>query len=85
MTMSDSLFQTELEECSEALSEMVARPYLRTPRHKIIETARLVQRKRHELLTAISKGLIPPDSSPNLRKKRNRYGTELDVSQPPGK
>ena len=31
--------QTELEECTESLSEMIARPYLRTPRHKIIQVS----------------------------------------------
>lgn len=59
---------------------MVARPYLRTPRSKIIHAAALVQRKRHEFLTAISKGLVPTDTSPTSRKKRGRYAKELDVS-----
>jgi len=63
--------QTELEECTETLSEMVARPYLRTPRTKIVQTAHLVQRKRHELVAAIAKGLVPPDTSPAARKKKN--------------
>ena len=78
-----SLIQTELEECLETLSEMIARPYLRTPRSKIIHAAALVQRKRHELLTAISKGLVPTDSSPTSRKKRGRYAKEIDVSSKP--
>ncbi|XP_074650800.1 ankyrin repeat and IBR domain-containing protein 1-like isoform X2 [Tubulanus polymorphus] len=64
--------QTELEECLENLSQMVARPYLRTPRGRIIQQSHLVQRKRHEFVTAINKGLIPPDSSPNFRKKRRK-------------
>ena len=59
---------------------MVARPYLRTPRSKIIATAALVHRKRHELLSAISKGLVPTDSSPTSRKKKGRYTKQLDVS-----
>jgi len=50
---------------------MVARPYLRTPRTKIVQTAHLVQRKRHELVAAIAKGLIPPDTSPAMKKKKN--------------
>jgi len=65
------LIQTELEECTETLSEMVARPYLRTPRTKIVQTAHLVQRKRHELVAAITKGLVPPDTSPAAKKKKN--------------
>ena len=72
--------QTELEECTEILSEMVARPYLRTPRTRIILTAHTVQRKRHEFVAAIAKGLIPPDTSPSLRKKRKQFTVELDVS-----
>ena len=75
-----SCLQTELEECTESLSEMIARPYLRTPRHKIIQTAQLVQRKRHEFVTAIAKGLVPADTSPTQRKKRNKYSLDLDVS-----
>ena len=63
--------QTELEECTETLSEMVARPYLRTPRTKIVQTAHLVQRKRHELVAAIAKGLVPPDTSPATKRKKN--------------
>lgn len=71
--------QTELEECTETLSEMIARPYLRTPRSKIIQTAHLVQRKRHEFVVAIAKGLVPPDSSPNMKRRRRKYSVELDV------
>jgi len=59
---------------------MVARPYLRTPRSKIVQTAHLVQRKRHEFISAISKGLIPPDTSPSARKKRKIFTVEIDVS-----
>ena len=72
--------QTELEECTETLSQMIARPYLRTPRAKIIQTAHLVQRKRHEFVSAIAKGLVPPDTSPNWRKRRKKFSVELDVS-----
>lgn len=72
--------KTELEECTETLSEMVARPYLRTPRTKIVQTAHLVQRKRHEFVTAIAKGLVPPDTSPASRKKRRIFSVEIDVS-----
>ena len=72
--------QTELEECTEALSEMVARPYLRTPRHKIIHTSHLVQRKRHEFVSAIAKGLIPADSPPNLKTNKKKISIEFEVS-----
>lgn len=74
------VLQTELEECTETLSEMIARPYLRTPRARIIQTALLVQRKRHEFVAAIGKGLVPPDTSPAFKKRRKKYSVELDVS-----
>ncbi|XP_052236052.1 ankyrin repeat and IBR domain-containing protein 1-like [Dreissena polymorpha] len=70
--------QTELEECTEILSQMVNRLYLRTPRKKIIEQAQLCHRKRHDFLTAISKGLVPPETPPGLRKKRRRYSMDVD-------
>ena len=74
--------QTELEECTEILSQMVNRLYLRTPRKKIIEQAHIVQRKRHEFILAISKGLVPPETPPGLRKHRRRkYSMDFeDVS-----
>ncbi|VDH97533.1 ankyrin repeat and IBR domain-containing protein 1 [Mytilus galloprovincialis] len=63
---------TELEECTEILSQMVNRLYLRTPRKRIIEQAQIVQRKRQEFLSAIMKGLVPPETPPGLRKQRRR-------------
>lgn len=54
------------------MSQMVNRLYLRTPKKRIIEQAQLVQRKRHEFILAISKGLVPPETPPGLRKHRRR-------------
>uniref|UniRef100_A0A2C9JPH1 Ariadne domain-containing protein n=1 Tax=Biomphalaria glabrata TaxID=6526 RepID=A0A2C9JPH1_BIOGL len=67
--------QTELEECTEILSQMVNRLYLRTPRRKIIEQAHIVQRKRLEFIMAISKGLVPPETPPAVRrgKKKRKF------------
>ncbi|XP_069107789.1 uncharacterized protein [Argopecten irradians] len=71
--------QTELEECTEILSQMVNRLYLRTPRKRIIEQAHVVQRKRHEFIVAISKGLVPPETPPALRKhRRRRYSMDYE-------
>ncbi|XP_013414520.1 ankyrin repeat and IBR domain-containing protein 1-like [Lingula anatina] len=71
--------QTELEEATENLSQMINRPYLRTPRNKIIGQAQLVTRKRHDLIGAIARGLVPVDLSPgNSRKK---YSFDVDFSQ----
>lgn len=67
-----SLFQNELEEVTEKLSEQIARPYLRTPRSLIIQTTALVRRKRHEFIRAVNKGLIPPETPPLQRKTRKR-------------
>ncbi|XP_039298971.1 uncharacterized protein LOC111051560 isoform X2 [Nilaparvata lugens] len=61
--------QNELEEATEKLSEMVARPYLRTPKGVIVQTTALARRKRHEFARAVSKGLVPPETPP--ARKRN--------------
>ena len=74
------VLQTELEECTETLSQMISRPYLRTPRSKIIQAARNVSSKRHEFLSAVAKGLIPADCSPSLKKKSKIFSVEVDVS-----
>lgn len=47
---------------------MVARPYLRTPRSAVVDMTLKVRRKRHEFMRAVSKGLIPPETPPALRK-----------------
>jgi len=73
------VLQTELEECTEMLSQMISRPYMRTPRNKIVQTARSVQQKRHEFLEAIAKGLVPSDNSPNLKKKDKIFSVDVDV------
>lgn len=66
------MFQNELEEVTERLSEMVARPYLRTPRSVIVQTTALARRKRHEFARAVAQGLLPPETPPTLRKLRRR-------------
>ncbi|XP_049788774.1 ankyrin repeat and IBR domain-containing protein 1-like isoform X1 [Schistocerca nitens] len=70
--------QNELEEVTERLSEMVARPYLRTPRAVIIQTTALARRKRHEFVRAVSKGLVPPETPPSSRRME---GTVLPMDQ----
>ncbi|XP_061572366.1 ankyrin repeat and IBR domain-containing protein 1-like [Cololabis saira] len=56
------LMQTDLEMVTEDLAQKVNRPYLRTPRHRIIRAACLVQQKRHEFLTSVARGVAPNDS-----------------------
>lgn len=124
--------QNELESVTEKLSEMVARPYLRTPRAAIVAMtskvngflyritlspmcrSKLVQvgpfatlglwqlsdvrfavveqvrQKRHDFIRAVSKGLIPPETPPALRRVRRRRFPGLlgmdaveDVNHPP--
>lgn len=70
------LIQTEFEECCENLSQIIARPYLKTPKNKIIKTTKLLKRKRIEFLETIAKNLELPDTPPSLKKhnkKRWRY------------
>ncbi|XP_029023504.1 ankyrin repeat and IBR domain-containing protein 1-like isoform X2 [Betta splendens] len=56
------LMQTDLEMVVEDLAQKVNRPYLRTPCHKIISAARLVQQKRQEFLASVARGVAPNDS-----------------------
>jgi ankyrin repeat/IBR domain-containing protein 1 len=70
--------QNELEEVTEKLSEMIARPYLRTPKAVIVQTTALARRKRHEFVRAVAQGLIPPETPPTQRKRKRKY---LDVSR----
>ncbi|CAH0550555.1 unnamed protein product, partial [Brassicogethes aeneus] len=72
--------QNELEEVTEKLSEMVARPYLRTPKTVIVQTSALARRKRHEFVRAVAQGLIPPETPPSFRRRRRKY-IDSDISQ----
>lgn len=54
--------QTDLEMVTEDLAQKVNRPYLRTPRHKIIRAACLVEQKRLEFLASVARGVAPNDS-----------------------
>ncbi|XP_066571556.1 ankyrin repeat and IBR domain-containing protein 1 isoform X2 [Amia ocellicauda] len=56
------LMQTDLEMVTEDLAQKVNRPYLRTPRHKIVRAACLVQQKRQEFLASVARGVAPNDS-----------------------
>ncbi|XP_022915198.1 ankyrin repeat and IBR domain-containing protein 1-like isoform X2 [Onthophagus taurus] len=74
--------QNELEEVTEKLSEMIARPYLRTPKTVIVQTTTLARRKRHEFVRAVAQGLIPPETPPSQRKAKKRRYLDTDLSQP---
>ena len=51
------------------LAQKVNRPYLRTPRHKIIKAACLVQQKRQEFLASVARGVAPADSPEAPRRR----------------
>ncbi|KAM9384296.1 ankyrin repeat and IBR domain-containing protein 1-like isoform 2-T2 [Pholidichthys leucotaenia] len=70
------LMQTDLEMVVEDLAQKVNRPYLRTPCHKIISAARLVQQKRQEFLASVARGVAPNDSPEPPR--RNYAGGSWD-------
>ncbi|XP_048517886.1 ankyrin repeat and IBR domain-containing protein 1 isoform X5 [Dendroctonus ponderosae] len=72
--------QNELEESTEKLSEMIARPYLRTPKVVIIQTSTTTRRNRHEFVRAIAQGLIPPETPPTLRKRKRKFNDLADTS-----
>lgn len=61
--------QTDLEMVTEDLAQKVNRPYLRTPRHKIIRAACLVQQKRQEFLASVARGVAPNDSPEAPRRR----------------
>ncbi|XP_061521155.1 ankyrin repeat and IBR domain-containing protein 1 isoform X2 [Phycodurus eques] len=62
------LMQTDLEMVVEDLAQKVNRSYLRTPCHKIVSAARLVQQKRQEFLASVARGVAPNDSPEPLRR-----------------
>ncbi|XP_061410534.1 LOW QUALITY PROTEIN: ankyrin repeat and IBR domain-containing protein 1 [Lethenteron reissneri] len=62
------LMQMDLEMLTEDLAQKVNRPYLRTPRQKIVRAARLAQQKRQEFLASVARGVAPPDSPPSSRR-----------------
>ncbi|XP_041101384.1 ankyrin repeat and IBR domain-containing protein 1-like isoform X5 [Polyodon spathula] len=68
------LMQTDLEMVTEDLAQKVNRPYLRTPRHKIIRAACLVQQKRQEFLASVARGVAPNDS-PEAPRRNFAGGT----------
>uniref|UniRef100_A0A8C7DSW2 Ankyrin repeat and IBR domain-containing protein 1 n=1 Tax=Oncorhynchus kisutch TaxID=8019 RepID=A0A8C7DSW2_ONCKI len=63
------LMQTDLEMAVEDLAQKVNRPYLRTPCHKIVSAACLVQQKREEFLASVARGVAPNDS-PEVPRRR---------------
>ncbi|XP_059909835.1 ankyrin repeat and IBR domain-containing protein 1-like isoform X1 [Gadus macrocephalus] len=69
------LMQTDLEMVTEDLAQKVNRPYLRTPRHRILRAACLVQQKRQEFLASVARGVAPNDSPDAPRRSSFAGGT----------
>lgn len=61
--------QTEFEESTENLSQIIARLHLNTPKNKIIRLTNVLRRKRIEFLETIRNGLNSfQETPPNLKK-----------------
>ncbi|XP_015762798.1 PREDICTED: ankyrin repeat and IBR domain-containing protein 1-like [Acropora digitifera] len=70
--------QTEVEEATETLSQMVARPYLRTPRARVIQVTQLLHRKQQDFLLALSRGVIPDEIDQSGLEPRLSLVSPLD-------
>lgn len=64
--------QTEFEECTENLSQCIARPHLKTPKSRIIRLTNLLRRKRIEFIETITRGLNTFNDTPPTLKKYSR-------------
>ena len=64
--------QTEFEECTENLSQIIARPHLKTPKYKIVKLTNVLRKKRIEFLDTITRGLNSFNDTPPALKKYSR-------------
>lgn len=64
--------QTEFEECTENLSQCIARPHLKTPKSRIIRLTNMLRRKRVEFIETITRGLNTFNDTPPTLKKYSR-------------
>lgn len=64
--------QTEFEESTENLSQIIARPHLKTPKHKIVKLTNVLRKKRLEFLDTIIRGLNSFNDTPPALKKYSR-------------
>ena len=64
--------QTEFEESAENLSQIIARPHLKTPKQRIIRLTNLLKKKRIEFIDTIEKGLNNFNETPPTLKKYSR-------------
>jgi hypothetical protein len=64
--------QTEFEESTENLSQIIARPHLKTPKPKIVKLTNILRKKRLEFLDTITRGLNNFNDTPPALKKYSR-------------
>ena len=64
--------QTEFEESTENLSQIIARPHLKTSKRKIVRLTNILKRKRIEFLDTITRGLNSFNDTPPTLKKYSR-------------
>ena len=64
--------QTEFEESTENLSQIIARPHLKTPKLKIIRLTNILRKKRIEFIDTIVRGLNSFNDTPPTLKKYSR-------------
>ena len=55
------------------LSDIIGNDFLKNTRNYIIDLTKKVRNKRLEFLSATSKGLIPPETPPGLKKHHKRH------------
>ena len=77
------LFATQgaLEQVTEFLAEVVARPHLRKPRQEIIGLTRQAREKRHHLVRQVHIGL--PEATPPILPPRRQTFPWVDDESPP--
>lgn len=65
--------QNELEVSVECLSSLIGHRYLRGSGQRIALTAKATANRRQRFLHCVHRGLIPPETPPQLRKSRHRH------------
>ena len=69
--------QDDLEQTTERLSHMIARPYWTTPKSIMIDTTDKLVRHRQNFLTAVERGLVPKDESTFSGRYENYVGPRV--------
>ena len=65
--------ENNLNNLCNRLSEIIASDFLRNTRKFIIDLTKQLKNKRLTFLTAVSKGLVPPETPPGMRNHQKRH------------